>query len=1079
MASLEPGPASLECIHRSEAFPKRPMQKDEDDVDVPFPVLSGESVEYLGKTADGTIALSNFRLFIRFKDSFVNVPLGLIESVECLAIFYMQICCKDSKAFRCAFATNETCLEWYRRISLAISLPEKLDDFFAFAFHAWCVDPSHQDDQQPSLNGGDESLYSSGKEVERMGFDLKKVWRICQLNEDYKVSPSYPKYHIVPISVSDKDVESVAAFRSSRRFPSVVWRSRQNGAVIARCSQPEVGWLGWRNSQDEQLLLAIAKACVVDSEKKKGGESVLDEAETLNGSTSPSDGSDQCEARKLLIVDARSYGAAFANRAKGGGCECIEYYPNCEIQFMNLANIHAIRKSYLAVRALCAAGPEQPNWYSGLETTKWLQHIANLMRAAVIVVNAIDKEQRPVLVHCSDGWDRTPQIVALAELQLDAYYRTIQGFQALVEREWLDFGHKFGDRCGNGVNCDDVNERCPAFLQWLDCIHQLQRQFPCAFEFNETFLVKLAQHVYSRLFGTFLCNSAQERERGKVRERAFSVWTLLRPDNKKFKNFLYSSLNDQVLRPSCNVSDMELWSSIYLSSTSSMPVSKEVAHEDEEYALEAAEFDKPLHKTKSCDDIIAALENTSNLTRRLSDPNIVHSGDAPVPHSDPLFPSSQPKINGAESNASSDISSSDEPKGELASETQAEEEGQDLNGLQGYDSDAKKGSSLGEESTAGQSSEETDPSVTLVNGQDCDHLPNGHSINDTEGGESSSEQEKSEFRSVSVASSTDTLIGADCTLPQQDRSGKELTNGHSDTCLYQNGGSGVEAQPSKSQSFQNYSTISTSTTDISDSQVKQRNPLSLHLKCYTTSCKPSCAQAANSNGKASSSSMESDRSTPYYSRTPSSTCPPTPGTDKQNGSSVHRSISMVARHLDCDGLTTFEDEIHQRLQQKEEEYQNRIAFLMNQLRLARRWIPGVNGLGRSGDKDDVMSLPESTEGDEHMSLNSNAASDASWEPLEEQDARVTLWVPDHVVTHCAGCDGEFYFARRRHHCRNCGQVFCGSCTNNFIPVPQQQLFEPSRVCKGCYINLKMSASGYGAEEVRGQRNPVRSGSSSA
>lgn len=44
----------------------------------------------------------------------------------------------------------------------------------------------------------------------------------------------------------------------------------------------------------------------------------------------------------------------------------------------------------------------------------------------MIVVNAVDKDRKSVLVHCSDGWDRTPQIVALAELLLDPYYRTVE-----------------------------------------------------------------------------------------------------------------------------------------------------------------------------------------------------------------------------------------------------------------------------------------------------------------------------------------------------------------------------------------------------------------------------------------------------------------------------------------------------------------------------------------------------------------------------------------------------------------------------------------------------------------------------
>lgn len=203
-----------------------------------------------------------------------------------------------------------------------------------------------------------------------------------------------------------------------------------------------------------------------------------------------------------------------------------------------------------------------------------------------------------------------------------------------METEWLDFGHKFADRCGHGENSEDVNERCPVFLQWLDCVHQLQRQFPCSFEFNEAFLVrtkgggllrsedetpqnvfhvekshasdsvsncvpliniyslgvfipsvrnllsslliiipevcvykplhanvcvcvcaqvKLVQHTYSCLFGTFLCNSGKEREDRRVQERTCSVWSLLRPANRTLRNMLYSSHSETVRPPSTPV----------------------------------------------------------------------------------------------------------------------------------------------------------------------------------------------------------------------------------------------------------------------------------------------------------------------------------------------------------------------------------------------------------------------------------------------------------------------------------------------------------------------------------------------
>lgn len=102
--------------------------------------------------------------------------------------------------------------------------------------------------------------------------------------------------------------------------------------------------------------------------------------------------------QKLLILDARSYTAAVANRAKGGGCECEEYYPNCEVVFMGMANIHAIRNSFQYLRAVCSQMPDPSNWLSALESTKWLQHLSVMLKAAVLVANTVDREGRPVLV---------------------------------------------------------------------------------------------------------------------------------------------------------------------------------------------------------------------------------------------------------------------------------------------------------------------------------------------------------------------------------------------------------------------------------------------------------------------------------------------------------------------------------------------------------------------------------------------------------------------------------------------------------------------------------------------------------
>lgn len=41
---------------------------------------------------------------------------------------------------------------------------------------------------------------------------------------------------------------------------------------------------------------------------------------------------------------------------------CAEYYPNCEVMFMGMANIHSIRRSFQCLRALCAQVPDPAKW---------------------------------------------------------------------------------------------------------------------------------------------------------------------------------------------------------------------------------------------------------------------------------------------------------------------------------------------------------------------------------------------------------------------------------------------------------------------------------------------------------------------------------------------------------------------------------------------------------------------------------------------------------------------------------------------------------------------------------------------
>lgn len=97
-------PTSLQSIchlHASELFPKHTHFECEDEtLTIPFTPLSGESVVALGRTTDGVLALSNYRLYLQLSQTCYNIPLGLIEQLEVKEIFYLHIGCKDARSLR-------------------------------------------------------------------------------------------------------------------------------------------------------------------------------------------------------------------------------------------------------------------------------------------------------------------------------------------------------------------------------------------------------------------------------------------------------------------------------------------------------------------------------------------------------------------------------------------------------------------------------------------------------------------------------------------------------------------------------------------------------------------------------------------------------------------------------------------------------------------------------------------------------------------------------------------------------------------------------------------------------------------
>eukprot|EP00656_Telonema_subtile_P031531 TRINITY_DN344_c0_g1_i4.p1 TRINITY_DN344_c0_g1~~TRINITY_DN344_c0_g1_i4.p1 ORF type:complete len:1002 (-),score=241.54 TRINITY_DN344_c0_g1_i4:131-3136(-) len=336
-------------------------------------------------------------------------------------------------------------------------------------------------------------------------------WRLSMTNSCLALCETYPRRLLVPAAASDELLHQVAPFRSLGRIPTVSWldvrptRHRANCCpFVARSSQPLVGFWGQRSESDELLVKLMREAALAED---------------------PED--------NLVIIDCRDWLSACANASKGvigrqaGGTEPTAAYGAKEVKFMSMQNIHKVRASLDQYEREDIAG------LTSVEAIwNWLSHTRDLLSAAQQVVGLVDSGTS-VLIHCSDGWDRTPQVVTLALVLLDPFYRTFEGLRVLVQREWVDFGHKFMDRTGRE---DEVGEeRSPIFLQWISALHEVVCQAPNLFEFTPLLLLKLCDaHANGLLPG--LLGPAQQPEGWDGNDELYSSWALLEQDRELWIN---------------------------------------------------------------------------------------------------------------------------------------------------------------------------------------------------------------------------------------------------------------------------------------------------------------------------------------------------------------------------------------------------------------------------------------------------------------------------------------------------------------------------------------------------------------
>lgn len=456
----------------------------------------------------------------------------------------IRIVCKDFSFLMLNFNSEEESRDVYESL-MQLTAVSDVQKLYAYMYKPGALERKH--------NGW--KLYDAVAEYERMGAFADGKWRITNINKDYAFSPSYPKVLVVPSQVSDTVINYGAKYRSKARIPVLSYYHKFNGCTITRCSQPMVGLKKCRSAQDEKLIAEIF------------------------ASTKAPDGVYGASSQDNIIVDARPTANAMAQVALGGGSEPMDNYKPARKAFLGIDNVHVMRDSINKVVDALRHGDISPLPPSAeaLLKSHWLDYLYTILTGTVMIVNRVHSGFSHVVVHCSDGWDRTPQLTALAQVCLDPYFRTIDGFIVLIEKEWVSFGHRFQERSGLLTEVRDkrkffseltdknnaqqlisgmssllpesgkIKYTGPIMHQFLDCVYQILKQFPDKFEYNERFLRRLLYHVYSCQYGTFLFNSEREAAEAGVSTRTRSVWDYFLGRRAQFINPDFTAYDDVIV----------------------------------------------------------------------------------------------------------------------------------------------------------------------------------------------------------------------------------------------------------------------------------------------------------------------------------------------------------------------------------------------------------------------------------------------------------------------------------------------------------------------------------------------------
>ncbi|MES1902495.1 MAG: Myotubularin-related protein 6 [Paramarteilia canceri] len=350
-----------------------------------------------------------------------------------------------------------------------------------------------------------------------------QLWRESQLNESNSRIPSYPSLLYVPKTADLHCLLQCISFRSLGRLPVLTFFWNKNCTALCRSAQPLVG-VNSRNSFDEEYISQIQRV-------------------NPNG-------------KLLVLLDLRPYLNIIANSATGKGFESEKNYKDIVFKNFALKNIHAIRESYNQLQGYRLSPDSFEECLPQFKQSKWYKNVKDVLKSTQFGMDSMINGHS-LLLHCSDGWDRTSQVASLIQILLDPFFRTIKGLLTLIYKDWIAFGHQFTIRTRPELNGADSSEFSPIFLLFLDCLRQIMYHNASFFEYKDSFLLKIHYEMFIGRYETF--KSSTEKEFFAKRTNSNCLFNLLINNYTEFINEKYEASLDL---PKIKPYDLKPWDSL-------------------------------------------------------------------------------------------------------------------------------------------------------------------------------------------------------------------------------------------------------------------------------------------------------------------------------------------------------------------------------------------------------------------------------------------------------------------------------------------------------------------------------------